>query len=101
MMCEKRILKAYLREADLHIDGAEIVLRDLGTSTSTPMRRMRAAMYVKAMRRLRALMAAHRSLPWNQGAPAAPAEPERPHHWPIRWPRRPSADSIGHECRDR
>lgn len=101
MMCDDRILDAYLREADQYIRGAEDVLHDLGTAGSTRVRRMRAAMYVKAMRRLRGLMAAHRALPWNQAAPAARADPEGVRHWPMLWPRRPPANSSGHECRDR
>ncbi len=56
---------AFLREADLHIGQAEDLLRRLSGDRSAPIRRMRAAMYVKAMRRLRHLVELHRTLPWN------------------------------------
>lgn len=64
---------AFLREADLHIGRAEALLHRLACDPSAPVRRMRAAMYIKAMRRLRHLVEIHRTLPWNQSIrPTAP-----------------------------
>ncbi len=57
---------ALLREADLHIGHAEALLHRLACDQSAPIRQMRAALYIKAMRRLRHLVEIHRTLPWNQ-----------------------------------
>lgn len=80
---------AFLREADLHLGRAEVLLRDLEGDRSAPVRRLRAAMYVKAMRRLRYLIETHRTLPWNRPAPPAPTVTARTSPRP-RWlpPRR-------------
>lgn len=104
-MGEDGMVNAYLLEADRHIRDAEAVLRELGSAGSTHMRRMRAAMYVRAMRRLRGLIAANRSLPWNQAVHAAASsvrtDPARAIHWSMRWRRQPLVDATEHECRDR
>lgn len=69
---------AFLREADQHLGKSEALLRDLAGDRSAPVRRMRAAMYVKAMRRLRHLIEMHRTLPWNRPPPPAPPVDARP-----------------------
>lgn len=71
-------VNAFLREADQHLGRAEALLRDLAADKSAPVRRMRAAMYVKAMRRLRHLIEMHRTLPWNRPTPPVPPIDARP-----------------------
>lgn len=100
-MYDEGTLRSYLDEADGHIHDAEAILRDLGEGGSTRMRRMRAVMYVKALRRLRGLVAAHRALPWNQAAPAARTGPEAIPHRSMRWPHRARSDASEHECHAR
>ena len=87
-MCDEAMVDTYLHEADRHIHDAEDILRDLGSMGSTRIRRLRAATYLRAMRRLRGLIAGHRSLPWNQVAHAAPPiqiDPHRARHGSRRW----------------
>lgn len=102
-MRDRGISGPYLPEADQHILDAEGVLRGLGTTGSTRMRRMRAAMYVKALRRLRGLIAVHESLPWDQADHAAPigrTDHTRHSCWSMHWPGRFAVLGAGHECRD-
>lgn len=87
-MCDDERVKGYLLEADQHICGAENLLRDLSDAGPTDMRQMRAALYLKAMRRLRRLIEVHQTLPWNQAATSAPGigtDPGRRARWPMPW----------------
>jgi hypothetical protein len=99
-MCDDGMLDRYLHEADRHIHGAEAMLCDLTQAGSTPMRQLRAAMYIRAMRRLRSLIATYRSLPWNQAAPPAPAAPGWNPLWPLHWPGRGIAKVTELDRRD-
>lgn len=85
----------YMDEAESHIRQAEDLLETLEQASSSEARRLRAAMYVAAMKRLKRLIDAHHIVDESEFAPAIVVAQVHPAHaWPwSRW-KTPSTSGI-------